>query len=175
MLTTAPIPFEVRIRVPIDFQYLTDTPYEQLPSIVESTLPKCRKDYGYRLGVSDIRPVGDVGIVHASGQACVTVDVTLSTILPKCGDVFHMCIVEIYKQGMYAEFADALRVFIPQEWMPDGMQLIVPLITTRTLLVYSSPDGDARQWTVGGWIYVELVHVEFLNRAYTMTGKMLLI
>jgi DNA-directed RNA polymerase subunit E'/Rpb7 len=166
MFATAPQNHSISIEIPLETSGLGAS--VDLVESVRRILPSCRKDYGFLVDVLDAQQTGDAIIAHATGIVNVRVSAILSTILPKPNDVYHMCIMEIYRQGLFAEYL-GVRVFVPEKWISPDLSIVTSVHIEEGAYLESLTSRT----TVGNWIFVWVMHVEFTNRVYTVSGKMI--
>jgi len=156
---------EITQKVSIDSKYLdSNISHHLLKKIKENMEGKCYLDYGYIIKVNNIIDIGSNVISPATLMAVYNVKYEADIIKPVKGLILSGEICMIFKQGIFVNILDKMKVLIPENNI-EGYKFIDD--------IFVSKDKDTEDLVLNKKVEIEITMVKYENKSFSCIGKIL--
>ena len=156
---------EITQKVSIHSKYLdSNISHHLLKKIKENMEGKCYLDYGYIIKVKDIIEIGSNMIAPATLMAVYTVKYEADVIKPIKGLILSGEICMMFKQGIFVNILDKMKVLIPENNI-EGYKFDDD--------IFVSEDKDKDDLVINTKVEIEITMVKYEKKSFSCIGKIL--
>ncbi len=163
------IPFSINLH-PSQLSSLTDS----IQKNVHTSLPPCRRDYGYITKINTIEKQGALEIRHTDGRVVVNVVVDIDTILPVVDDIYTARVQGIYGEGgIFLLYKEKIQILIPKTALSDWIfftDRVVRSVGANSERSEGTKDLDVI--SVGDSVDVEITAVQYAHKNYQCLARL---
>lgn len=156
---------EITQKVSINSKYLdSNISHHLLKKIKKNMEGKCYLDYGYIIKVKNIIDIGSNIIAPATLMAVYTVKYEADVIKPVKGLILSGKICMIFKQGIFVNILDKMKVLIPENNI-KGYKFNDD--------IFVSEDKDKDDLVINTKVEIEITMVKYEKKSFSCIGKIL--
>tara|TARA_Y100000389_G_C17397240_1_gene483270 strand:- start:520 stop:1014 length:495 start_codon:yes stop_codon:yes gene_type:complete len=156
---------EITQKVSINSKYLdSNISHHLLKKIEENMEGKCYLDYGYIIKVKNIIDIGSNIISPSTLMAVYTVKYEADVIKPVKGLILSGKICMLFKQGIFVNILDKMKVLIPENNI-EGYKFNDD--------IFVSEDEDKDDLVINTNVEIEITMVKYEKKSFSCIGKFL--